>query len=353
MPGSGHAFNYVGERDDFDTAGGEDGVEVKITAVLRLKDGLTYGCLSRGLNLTEQLVEEYVQVNKESQIVRWMNTEIDLDDLSTIADGGYITFGEGANASTIYLSPSAHLNGTYYAQITDAQRQEIEAQNPELGPLLDFLQELYITNSIGLEQAQRVLGGDDTPNSIAIYPRDFETKESILSYLDEWNAQADADPDDGKTAVQYTDTVGLLMGMVQTILDAITYVLVAFTGISLVVSTVMIGVITYVSVVERTKEIGVLRAIGARRKDIKRVFNAETFIIGMCSGCFGVVVAYLCQVIINAILTPLTGIAGLASLAWYAALIMIVISVVLTLISGLVPASAAAKRDPVVALRSE
>ena len=356
MPGSGHAFNYVGERTQeqgLGTNNGADGVEIEITAVLRLKDGLTYGCLSRGLNLTEQLVEEYVQVNKESQIVRWMNTEIDLDDLSTIADGGYITFGEGANASTIYLSPSAHLNGTYYTQITDAQRQEIEAQNPELGPLLDFLQELYITNSIGLEQAQRVLGGDDTPNSIAIYPRDFETKESILSYLDEWNAQADADPDDGKTAVQYTDTVGLLMGMVQTILDAITYVLVAFTGISLVVSTVMIGVITYVSVVERTKEIGVLRAIGARRKDIKRVFNAETFIIGMCSGCFGVVVAYLCQVIINAILTPLTGIAGLASLAWYAALIMIVISVVLTLISGLVPASAAAKRDPVVALRSE
>ena len=356
MPGSGHAFNYVGERTQeqgLGTNNGADGVEIEITAVLRLKDGLTYGCLSRGLNLTEQLVEEYVQVNKESQIVQWMNTPIDMNDLSTVAKGGYVTFGEGANASTIYLSPSAHLNGTYYTQITDAQRQEIEAQNPELGPLLDFLQELYITNSIGLEQAQRVLGGDDTPNSIAIYPRDFETKESILSYLDEWNAQADADPDDGKTAVQYTDTVGLLMGMVQTILDAITYVLVAFTGISLVVSTVMIGVITYVSVVERTKEIGVLRAIGARRKDIKRVFNAETFIIGMCSGCFGVVVAYLCQVIINAILTPLTGIAGLASLAWYAALIMIVISVVLTLISGLVPASAAAKRDPVVALRSE
>lgn len=143
------------------------------------------------------------------------------------------------------------------------------------------------------------------------------------------------------------------MGMVQTILDAITYVLVAFTGISLVVSTVMIGVITYVSVVERTKEIGVLRAIGARRKDIKRVFNAETFIIGLISGCFGVLVAYLCQIIVNAILTPLTGIAGLAALPPLSAFIMIVISVALTLISGLVPASAAAKRDPVVALRSE
>ena len=353
MPGSGHAFNYVGERGDLDTNNGADGVEIEITAVLRLKDGLTYGCLSRGLNLTEQLVEEYVQVNKESQIVQWMNTPIDMNDLSTVAKGGYVTFGEGDSASTIYLSPSAHLNGSYYAQITDAQRQEIEEQNPDMGPLLDFLQELYISNSLGKEQAQRALGGDETPNSIALYPRDFETKESILAYLDEWNERAEADPDGGRTAVQYTDTVGLLMGMVQTILDAITYVLVAFTAISLVVSTVMIGVITYVSVVERTKEIGVLRAIGARRKDIKRVFNAETFIIGLCSGCFGVVVAYLCQIIVNAILTPLTGIAGLASLAWYAALIMVVISVGLTLISGLVPASAAAKRDPVVALRSE
>ena len=353
MPGSGHAFNYVGERGDLGTNNGADGVEIEITAVLRLKDGLTYGCLSRGLNLTEQLVEEYVQVNKESQIVQWMNTPIDMNDLSTVAKGGYVTFGEGDSASTIYLSPSAHLNGSYYAQITDAQRQEIEEQNPDMGPLLDFLQELYISNSLGKEQAQRALGGDETPNSIALYPRDFETKESILAYLDEWNELAEADPDGGRTAVQYTDTVGLLMGMVQTILDAITYVLVAFTAISLVVSTVMIGVITYVSVVERTKEIGVLRAIGARRKDIKRVFNAETFIIGLCSGCFGVVVAYLCQIIVNAILTPLTGIAGLASLAWYAALIMVVISVALTLISGLVPASAAAKRDPVVALRSE
>ena len=355
MPGSGHAFNYVGERGDLGTNGGADGVGIEITAVLRLKDGLTYGCLSRGLNLTEQLVEEYVQVNKESQIVQWMNTSAKLEDLMAypkkIAGVGQIYIGEGDSASTIYLSPSAHLNGSYYAQVTDAQRQEIEEQNPDMGQLLDFLQELYISNSIGVEQAIRSLGGNDAPNSIAIYPRDFDTKEEILAYLDAWNTDADASADDGKTAVQYTDTVGLLMGMVQTILDAITYVLVAFTAISLVVSTVMIGVITYVSVVERTKEIGVLRAIGARRKDIKRVFNAETFIIGLCSGCFGVVVAYLCQIIVNAILTPLTGIAGLASLAWYAALI--VISVALTLISGLVPASAAAKRDPVVALRSE
>lgn len=348
--GSGYAFTYDGERDDLETGENADGVEIKITAILRLKDGLTYGCLSRGLNLTEQLVEEYVQANMQSQIVQWMNTPA--TDGSLYSDGGILSIG----GSTIYLSPSSHLNGSYYAQITDAQREEIEAQNPQnpiLSAMLDFLQELYISNSIGFEQALRSLGGEDEPNSIAIYPRDFGTKESILAYLDAWNADADANPDDAKTSVQYSDTVGMLMSMVQTILDAITYVLVAFTGISLVVSTVMIGVITYVSVVERTKEIGILRAIGARRKDIKRVFNAETFIIGLCAGLIGIIVAYLLQVIINVILVALTGISGLASLQWYSALIMVVISVALTLISGLVPASAAAKRDPVVALRTE
>ena len=357
FPGSGHAFTYVGERSDLETDGGEEGVKVKITAILRLKDDLTYGCLSSGLNLTEQLVEEFVQKNMSSQIVQWMNTSASITDLMTdpskAAEAGQIDIGSDESGSTIYLSPSAHLNGSYYAQITDAQRAEIEEEYPGMGALLDFLQELYISNSIGFEQALRALGGDDTPNAIAIYPRDFDTKEQILAYLDAWNADADADGEGGKTAVQYTDTVGMLMSMMQTILNAITYVLVAFTGISLVVSTVMIGVITYVSVVERTKEIGILRAIGARKKDIKRVFNAETFVIGLCAGLIGIAAAYLFQIIINAILTPLTGIAGLASLPWYEALIMVAISVALTLISGLMPASAAAKRDPVEALRSE
>ena len=221
-------------------------------------------------------------------------------------------------------------------------------------------------SSLSQESVLRSLGGDDAPNSVSLYARNFDSKEGMLAYLDAWNAaveQARLDwyeshdqsyaGYDGPTEITYTDTVGVLMGMVQTILDAITYVLVAFTGISLVVSTVMIGVITYVSVVERTKEIGILRSIGARRKDIKRVFRAETFIIGLCSGAFGVVVAYLLQIVLNLILTPVTGIAGLASLPVLSAAVMVVISILLTLVSGLIPASAAAKRDPVVALRSE
>ena len=314
------------------TASEEDGVTIEIVGVLRLKDGLTYGCLSSGLNLTESLLSEYIQANMQSSIVQYLKEQ---------------------------TSPSmASLAG--YVSLYDLFMGEA-TQNPQL-----LMPQQVFSNATDAETAIRSLGGEDTANSVSIYARDFDTKEELLAYLDAWNDVSAAERQDyldandgviegysGPTEVKYTDTVGMLMGMVQTILDAITYVLVAFTGISLVVSTVMIGVITYVSVVERTKEIGVLRAIGARRKDIKRVFNAETFIIGLCSGCFGVFVAYLCQIIVNAILTPLTGIAGLAALPWYSALIMIVISVVLTLISGLMPASAAAKRDPVVALRSE
>ena len=145
----------------------------------------------------------------------------------------------------------------------------------------------------------------------------------------------------------------IMLSMVETILDTITYVLVAFTAISLVVSSVMIGIITYVSVVERTKEIGVLRSLGARKKDIKNLFNAETFIIGLASGVFGVAVTYLLSAGVNALFSALTGIPTIASLPILSAIIMVVISITLTLISGLIPAQAAAKKDPVVALRTE
>lgn len=344
-------FVYNGDKGNggeelLGTNGGKDGVEIKITGILRLKDGLTYGCLSDGLNLTEQLVDEYIAKNMESKIVRWMQTDF-------TEGGGRVVYGD----SIFYLSPAKHLNDVYYSLLGD--------NLPPETTLPPGFSDVYVTNSYGNNSALRALGGIDTPNSISIYPRDFETKDAVTEYLNAWNDKVDTaqaewlaehgtmDGYNGPTEVTYTDTVGLLMGMVQTILDAITYVLVAFTGISLVVSTVMIGVITYVSVVERTKEIGILRSIGARKKDIKHMFNAETFIIGFCAGMIGIAVAYLLELLINAILTPLTGIAGLASLTWFAALIMVVISVVLTLISGLLPASAAAKRDPVIALRTE
>lgn len=318
----GYAFDYAETMTDITAQEGE-GVNIDVVGVLRLQEGLTYGCLSEGLNITEELVNEFIATNVgedaegdpvyKSAILQWMNTE-----------------GEG------YKTENGTI--TYYAPANLVGGIPVEAM---------WTPKTYADIS-AWQTAQREMGGNAEPNAIYIYPKDFGTKGQVTAWLDAWNKTHDE-----ADQVRYTDTVGLLMGMVQTILDAITYVLVAFTGISLIVSTVMIGVITYVSVVERTKEIGVLRAIGARKKDIKRVFNAETFIIGLCAGLFGIGVAYVLQVIINLILTPLTGISGLAALPVLGAFIMVVISVVLTLISGLIPASAAAKKDPVIALRTE
>ena len=318
----GYAFDYAETMADITAQEGE-GVNIDVVGVLRLQEGLTYGCLSEGLNITEELVNEFIATNVgedaegdpvyKSAVLQWMNTE-----------------GEG------YKTENGTI--TYYAPANLVGGIPVEAM---------WTPKTYADIS-AWQTAQREMGGNAAPNAIYIYPKDFGTKGQVTAWLDAWNKTHDE-----ADQVRYTDTVGLLMGMVQTILDAITYVLIAFTGISLVVSTVMIGVITYVSVVERTKEIGVLRAIGARKKDIKRVFNAETFIIGLCAGLFGIGVAYVLQVIINLILTPLTGISGLAALPVLGAFIMVVISVVLTLISGLIPASAAAKKDPVIALRTE
>ena len=357
---SPYKFDYEGDRgvwqQDGDLSADEgEGVEIEITAILRLQDGLTYGCLSDGLNLTEQLVSEYVRQNMQSAIVRWMNTPV--TGIGDAADGGMLSLGGNA----LYLCPSEHIFNTYptyYAKLTE---------KPDGVPewIYQLLSSVYLTNISGNETVLRSLGGVDTPNALSVYPRNFSAKDEITAYFDAWNEMAQAEREayfaqhgsydgyTGKAEVKYTDTVGLLMGMVQTILDAITYVLIAFTGISLIVSTVMIGVITYVSVVERTKEIGILRAIGARRKDIKRVFNAETFIIGLCAGLIGVAAAYLLQGVINLILKPLTGISGLAALPVLGAVVMVAISVVLTLVSGLIPAGAAAKKDPVIALRAE
>jgi ABC-type lipoprotein release transport system permease subunit len=198
------------------------------------------------------------------------------------------------------------------------------------------------------DTALRSVGGKDTVSSIKIFTENFEYKELLLDRLDAWN-----DTHEKEDQVRYTDTVGMIMTMMQTMLNAITYVLVAFTSISLVVSSVMIGIITYVSVVERVKEIGVLRSLGARKRDIKNLFNAETFIIGLASGLIGVGVSYAICVGINALLGVLTGISTLANLPIGSAVAMIVISITLTLISGLIPANAAAKKDPVVALRTE
>ncbi len=192
------------------------------------------------------------------------------------------------------------------------------------------------------------LGAEVSPSVIYLYPKDFDAKEEITTYLDQYNQGKEE-----KEMVEYTDMASMISSLSGNIMDAITVVLVAFSSISLVVSSIMIAIITYISVLERTKEIGILRALGARKKDIKRVFNAETFLIGLFSGLLGIIIAYLLTIPTNQIIENLSGLANVAKLNIIHAIILIIINVILTVIGGAIPSKMASKKDPVEALRTE
>lgn len=192
------------------------------------------------------------------------------------------------------------------------------------------------------------LGAETTPNVIYLYPKDFDSKQQITEYLDEYNNDKEE-----QDVVQYTDMAAMISSLSGNIMDAITVVLVAFSSISLIVSSIMIAIITYISVLERIKEIGILRALGARKKDIKRVFNAETFIIGLASGLLGILIAYLLTIPTNQVIENLSGLANVAKLNISHAITLIVINVILTMIGGSIPSRMASKKDPVEALRTE
>ena len=215
-----------------------------------------------------------------------------------------------------------------------------QKENPTLNaftgnPFTENPEEEYYQN---LKQ----LGGVATPSTINIYPVDLKAKEKIKEHLDAYN---DAQTDEADKVV-YTDLVDVVIKSINTIVNIISYVLIAFTAISLFVSSIMIGIITYISVLERTKEIGILRSIGARKKDISRVFNAEAFIIGLAAGIMGIVITLLMTIPINIILYRLVEISNIAQLNPIHGLMMIVISIALTLIAGFIPARIAARRDP-------
>ena len=231
------------------------------------------------------------------------------------------------------------LLGTLSAQ--DENFIMIEETLYNMAPQIDATLESVLDELDAIESA--------LPASINFYAKDFESKDIIEDFISDYN---DSVKDTDK--IEYTDVVGIMMSSVTTIINAITYVLIAFVAISLIVSSIMIGVITLISVQERTKEIGILRAIGASKRDVSGMFNAETMIVGFSSGLLGVIVTYLLCIPINLILYALTDIANLrAFLPWQAAIVLVVISVLLTLISGIIPSRSAAKKDPVVALRTE
>ena len=189
----------------------------------------------------------------------------------------------------------------------------------------------------------------DVPSAISLYADNFEDKEAITDQIEKYNSTASAE-----NQISYTDYVGLLMSSVTTIVNVISYVLIAFVAVSLIVSSIMIGIITFISVLERTKEIGILRAIGASKRNISQVFNAETFIVGIFAGIIGVGITLLLLIPINAIIHAVANTTDIsASLPAWSALILVVLSVILTLVAGLIPSRKAAKKDPVEALRTE
>ncbi len=340
-------FKYNHESTGFSQEGAFD---MRVKVILKKKDSISYGSLSSGLYYTNALTEHMLETAAESDVV------------------DYILKSE--NQQLFFLPYNYEFNYT---------KDDVYLKDKATGYIMNFDTDMMTMMMGGgntsddpfaqIHVTARMLGGDSLPKSVKIYPVDFKGKDAVTGYLDKWNDACNGDGSliytaaDGTSVeltdlteadiVKYNDAVGLIIFMVDTMIDMITIALIAFTALSLVVSTVMVGIITYVSVVERIKEIGILRAVGARKKDIKRLFNAETFIIGFAAGVVGIVVTYLLSLVINVIVGAVAGVYTIAALPVWQALIMIAVSVVLTLISGLIPAASAAKKDPVVALRTE
>ena len=239
-----------------------------------------------------------------------------------------------------------------YSQLSDEQRAQLAMLSAEQ---LAEVMETYSNNAnASYDGNLELLGAVDLnkPSSISIYPKDFDAKDVITQEIDSYN-QKQRDEGKEENVINYTDMIGIMMKSVSQIIDTISYVLIAFVAISLVVSSIMIGIITYISVLERTKEIGILRAIGASKKDISRVFNAETFIVGLIAGLLGIGVTVLLNIPITKIIYAVTGVTVTVSLPVAGGIILVLISMVLTIIAGLIPARMASKRDPVEALRTE
>ena len=399
-------------------------MNLKVTGILKLKEGTSYGALSRGVLYSEATAREMIRRNIDSEINQYIRAKIAKNSgnestssiTSTISyvlkcywetiaqdnndkglvpgtispfDGNIddrkdtytITVGQTdttSNLASFFMAGSSSYSGFDTEKIVDAFSFAIKPGYEETFKMaLDKMVNQILGSDTSKKLYVKTFGGTYLPNSINIYPTNFEIKDKVIEYLKAWN---EIEGKNAKTVtfntynkdftqvtgtkslapelrkeIKYTDSVGLIINLINTMIDIITYALVGFTALSLVVSTVMIAIITYVSVMERVKEIGVIRSLGGRKKDVSHLFNAEAFIIGLVSGIFGIVITGIISILGNLLIKAVSNgqVTSIAHLTPLTALIMILLSVVLTSIAGLIPAKSAARKDPVVALRTE
>lgn len=341
----------------------ENGKELKVVGILMPKADRLYTSLSSGFYYTEALVDEYLKDSASSDVVKYAHQNAD--------EHGNFVFGV-QDMSTKEMSK--HIPHFYqYSPWLDPEKPEDKpnATNTKAtgmsillpngaSSMNDMINSMIGGKQTSLGPEVRELGGKSEPSGIWIYPLNFDDKGLVTSYLDAWNNEGDITLSDGtiikyeaRSKITYQDNLQMVIEMINTMVNIVTIALICFTSLSLVVSCVMIAIITYVSVMERIKEIGIIRALGGRKKDVSNLFNAETIIIGTVSGVLGIGITLLLELIVNPIVANFVGFSPIANLKWYVALIMLGVSVLLTTISGFIPAHSASKKDPVVALRTE
>lgn len=347
-----------------------DGIKLKISGIVRQNDDNDNTLINKAVGYTKALTDYLIDYADKSEVVKAQRENKDInitngmafspaDDAAKIADARTYLANLGVSDKASMFKNMMQMvyadNQQMYTQLMamgEAQQAAMldsYLENPDDSTLLSIYNSYISTGNYDDNMESFGVISEDAPSAINIYVDSFEAKDAVSDCIKKYNEGASEDD-----KISYTDYVGLLMNSVTTIINVITYVLIAFVAVSLIVSSIMIGIITYISVLERTKEIGILRAIGASKRNISQVFNAETFIIGFCSGIIGIAITLLLLIPCNSIIHAVTDSTAVnAALPPVSAVVLIILSMVLTFIGGLIPAKNAAKKDPVTALRTE
>lgn len=340
----------------------DNGIDINVVGIIRPNDNAAASSINGSVGYTHELVEYVIETSKESEIAKAQLADPETDVFTNLPFETNAVSASDTQPDVTQMMPEelaayqqqAELQqqkiNEYIATLSEEQQQYIASlSEEERAALLEkYLEQKEPETTYEENLSKLGIADIENPSAILLYPIDFEAKESIENIIKDYNEGKDEEEQ-----INYTDIMGMLMSSVSTIINMISYVLIAFVAISLVVSSIMIGIITYISVLERTKEIGILRSIGASKKDISRVFNAETLIIGFVSGALGIALTLLLNIPVNMIINHVAGISNISRLPWLGAVILVLISMCLTLIAGLIPSGLAAKKDPVVALRTE